>query len=421
MPRFTEESMREAAEAVARHGTKAAASRALGIPDSTLKDRYRAAEAAGLTKPPEEQADNSTESWRFTETDESAVFEGRIDSLDDAWEKSGLDRAVWEIERVLVNGWDVTMKGPDKLPIRAQNKQLKVTFRRKVAKVIADAADELMTRFRDAAPVIPKLSYKPIRDPVLYEISPFDAHFGKLCWSEETGTGYDLKTADRLYRDAIDGLLGRACGYNIERILFPIGQDFFHFENYEAVTPKSGNRLDVDSRLPKVLAAGCRAVFNAIERCLSVAPVHLIHTAGNHDPVTSYMLALWVEARFHHTPHVTVDRSARNRKTYRYGSTLLAFTHGDEEPKRDLPAIVMAENRNELAGVEHIEIHGGHFHKRGKIEFESVDTLRGDVVYRTLPSLSGRDGWHAKKGYGTMQSAEGYLWGQEGYIGHFAV
>jgi hypothetical protein len=52
----------------------------------------------------------------------------------------------------------------------------------------------------------------------------------------------------------------------------------------------------------------------------------------------------------------------------------------------------------------------------------SADTF-GSVRVRVLPSLSGTDAWHYRKGYvGSMRAAEAYLWSyDDGYAGHFSA
>ena len=112
-PPMSKDLMREAVTAFREHKTKSAAALALGIPRSTLRSRLAAAEMVGVD--PDAPKEERGESWRFTETDEAAVFEGRVDTVADAWRKSGLDRALWEVEKVVVNGWEgpVTMgQGP---------------------------------------------------------------------------------------------------------------------------------------------------------------------------------------------------------------------------------------------------------------------------------------------------------------------
>ena len=222
-----------------------------------------------------------------------------------------------------------------------------------------------------------------------------------------------------MYVDAVEDLLSKSASYNIEKILLPIGQDFFHINNAENTTVK-GTAQDVDGRPHKVFEAGYMAVIKAINNCLRTAPVEVLWIPGNHDRETSYYLAKYLEAYYRNTDHVTVDAGSKSRKYYHYGVTLLGFTHGNEEPHRDLPIIMASECSDIWNAVTCREWHVGHFHKRKETRYLAGDSF-GAVGVRILPSLSGTDKWHYDKGYvNSHRVAEAYLWNLEtGYAGHF--
>lgn len=258
----------------------------------------------------------------------------------------------------------------------------------------------------------------------MMEISLFDNHFGMLAWGPECGgKSQDLKIIERLYSNAVNYMLDSVDPDRdrFEKILFPVGSDFFHVNDTKNVTPQNKNPLDVDSRLAKIFSVGCMAVINAIEECRHVAPTKVVFVPGNHDSETSYFLCKYLEAWYRNCDDVSVDTGPAPRKFIRYGVNLIGLTHGSEEPWRDLPTIMATEVPGQWAETEHREWHVGHQHKRKQTQWLSADTI-GSVTVRMLPSLSRLDAWHYKKGYCSQKAAEAYLWSRNnGYVGHLSV
>lgn len=412
-PPLTDDQLLEAVAALNKHGNQTSAARSIGMSRSAFQNRLFHAKERGLYD---------------LQGPKHIVLrpEDRIDSLEAAWERSGLSPDTHYVSKVTVNGYDVTSKvleGGEEVLATQQNQQIKVEFKTSVPPETANVMETMAAKVRPAKAF--KAPKKPKRDPHMLEISLFDAHFGKMAWRLETGQDYDLKIAEKLYSEAVEDLLTYTSPYSVDKIVFPIGQDFFHIDNEKGVTPRGGNVLDRDGRLAKIIEVGCESVVAAVERCLQVAPVEIMWVPGNHDYVNSLWLIKYMEAYFRNTKHFTSDVGQNDqyspRKALVYGRTLLAYTHGDQEKHTALPSIIMAEHRDKMAEVDHIEIHTGHFHKAKSTDFVSVDTMPGDVRLRVLPSLSGRDAWHAMKGYGTIQAAEAYLWSRQGYAGHFSV
>jgi hypothetical protein len=359
---------------------------------------------------------------RVEESGDSRVLTLRsstVRTLEGALAEAKVDLGVWEVDRFTVNKWDQGQKREDGGAQVVELWQVKVWLKRVAPKPIVDAFEALCERLPAARPS--RAPRAKVTDPHLLELALFDAHFGKLCWGQETGSPYDVKIAARVYANAVDDLLARVAGYPIERVLYPIGEDFFQVDNWIGTTVK-GTPVDTDGRFQRTFETGVDAVTQSIERCLRVAPVKVIWVPGNHDKATSWYLAKVVQAYFRDDPRVVVNASPRSRKYHRYGTSLIGFTHGDEEPHRDLPTIMASEEPAEWAAVTCREWHVGHYHKKKETRYNAGDSF-GAVGVRVLPSLSGTDDWHYKKGYvKTLRAAEAYLWSrEEGYVGHFSV
>jgi hypothetical protein len=360
-------------------------------------------------------------------TDRGSVVARGLDirTLDQALAESKVDMEAWQVDRHVVNSWEVTIGGSQTKsgePETFTNYQVKVWLKRRVPAPLEEAIAKATDRLLRGRPPCHRPPRTKLPRDILLEVALYDAHFGKLAWRRETGTDYDLKIAEAIYQHAVEDLLGRVAGWPVGEILFPVGNDFLHAQNDEAQTPRGKNHLDTDGRLAKAFEAGILAVARAVDSCLTVAPVRLVWVPGNHDPQASYFLAKVLEARYAGRKGVVVDVGLNPRKYHRHGTCLLGMTHGSDERHRDLPLIMAGEQAEAWAETTCREWHIGHLHQRRQTVHLAGETV-GPVMVRILPSLSASDAWHHTKGYvGGPRAAEAYLWSASGgYVGHFSV
>jgi hypothetical protein len=332
-------------------------------------------------------------------TDNSGVIatcRRNVRNLQELLEFMQVDLEVWEVERHVINKWEVGAKDEKSVVQVTPLYQVKAWLRRKMPTALAHGLEKLETRLAKVSPKH-RRTVTPGADHML-EIALYDAHFGLLAWGKETGEDYDLKIAEQRYLAAVDELLARGKGCAPELIIFPIGNDFFHVNNPDNVTPTAHHLLDVDGRLPKVIEAGQMALIRAIDACTTIAPVQVLWIPGNHDPQTSYYLCRILAAWFRNHKGVSVDVSPSPRKYVRYGCTLLGFTHGNEERHSDLPTLMAGERKQDWSEARHYEWHVGHYHRKRETRYSAGDTF-GAVSVKTIPSICGTDAWHFKKGY----------------------
>lgn len=342
----------------------------------------------------------------------------RIRTPADALAFAEIDPKVWEIERQTVNSWEAAAKTEDGFQTITLW-QIKLQLKRRAPKYLTDGLDAIFKKMASHSPVSPTPRKRSTQNPHMLEISLFDSHFGKLCWYP--GKEFDSKIASRLYLDAVDELLEKTSDWNVESVLYPIGNDFFHVNSWGNTTAK-GTPMDVDAPFQQVFEVGVAAVINAVDRCLDTAPVKLLWIPGNHDLSTSWYLMKVLGAWYKSNKHVEINIEPQPRKYIHYGVNLIGFTHGNEEQHRDLPAIMAGEVPNEWANSSWREVHIGHFHRAKQIVVKHTDEY-GGVRIRTLPSLSGTDAWHYQKGYvNNQRAAEAYLWNKkDGYAGHLSA
>jgi len=344
-----------------------------------------------------------------------------VRTLEQALKASAVDTKVWEVERFVINKWDCVAKiepknSKKKVLAATELWQVKVFLRRKVPVTIEEGLKLFLAQVPAAK--TDRIFYEKHADPYLLEVSIWDHHFGKLAWGRETGENYDLKIAEQIYSDAAHELIEKSRGFNIDKIVLPIGQDFFHVDGPNNTTT-AGTPQDVDGRLAKIFATGQRALINLCDLLMGIAPVHILWVPGNHDWYTSWYLIKVLEAHYRHTRTVTVDASEMPRKHIEYGVNLLGYTHGCDEKHGSLPAIMAGQWPHEWARTTHREWKLGHFHRVKETHYNAAETIDG-VLVRVLPSLCGTDSWHFKKGYvGGMRAAQAFLYSaKRGYAAH---
>ena len=250
----------------------------------------------------------------------------------------------------------------------------------------------------------PSDHYSP--DSTLVEISLPDFHFGKEA-------DKSIAQQSKIYFETVRSLISRLKGYNIDRILLPIGNDMLNYDN-ATYTTTGGTNVSTNGHYHEVFKHACLAVIAAVDYLQEIAPVDVVIVQGNHDTMLSVALGEVVEARFYNNERVEVmNNPGEWRKYYQYGRNLIGFTHGNNEKATELPLIMAVEQPVMFAECPYRVWHLGHFHKHMVDEYQGVQVA-------VLPSLVGQDDWHKKMGYNSPKRAQAYIYnvvtGPEGFI-----
>lgn len=349
-----------------------------------------------------------------------------IKSLDELLKAAKVDLEAWKVKEYSVNKWDVTAFSGG-FPRTVQNYQVKArlekNFEMNAAKNAFEFFEEMCKTY--TPPIFSYSMSNPAnklnKENNLLEISIFDLHLGKLAWAGETGENYDTKIARERFLYSIETLLYRAENFNYDRILFPIGSDFFNSDTILNTTTH-GTPQDEDLRWQKTFDVGCRLLVDGIELLKQKGvPVDVIVIPGNHDFERSYYLGAFLNAWYRNDMQVKVDNGASPRKYYRYESVLIGLTHGSEEKEDSLPMLMATEKESKQHWSETLfhEWHLGHIHRKKTQKFTILDknkVLAEDlgVTIRYLSSLTGTEEWHHKKGFvGQIKAADAFIWNSE--------
>jgi len=348
---------------------------------------------------------------------------------------ANVDSETWKVKDHLINKWDVTMKileDGEWVAKTYQNWQVKARLERDIKFVKERIAGEVFQEMtKNYIPPVLHTNLKLKQDinenNNLLEISIFDLHIGKLAWGGETFENYDVKIARSRFMGSIEKLLKGASGFKYNRILFPIGNDFFNSDTMENTTTK-GTPQDEDLRWQKTFDVGSRLLIDAINLLKQTGvPIDVVVIPGNHDFERSYYLGSVLKAWFNQDSAVNIDNHASPRKYYRFGNVLLGLTHGGEEKEASLPMLMATDvpSKPLWSETKFHEWHLGHIHRKRNVNYTVLDKSRSlnedlGVSIRYLSSLTGTEEWHHKKGFvGSTKAADGFVWNHEfGLVAH---
>ena len=246
----------------------------------------------------------------------------------------------------------------------------------------------------------------------LLVINPADIHIGKYANELETGEQYDCETAVVRVLEGIEGLIQKSKGFDIDRVLFCVGNYVLHIDNVYNTTTK-GTHQDTDGKWWEHYEIALMLYVKCIETLRQIAPVDVIHSMSNHDYQSGFHLAHTLKSWFRKTDDVSFDITVSNRKYYKYGNNLIGLEHGDGAKMDKLP-LLMAQEKPEMwskSKFRYWYLH--HIHHKVKHKWlDAKDYIGVTVEYMRSPSSA--DSWHSRKGFcGAYKACEAFVHDKE--------
>jgi len=275
-------------------------------------------------------------------------------------------------------------------------------FSKPQQKSYEDVRDVIVAEMKKHAPVYPKIVYPKHKEAHLLVIDPADIHFGKLATAYESGDDYNIKIAKKRVLEGVAGLLSKAQGFSIDKILFVIGNDVLHIDNPQRKTT-AGTPQDTDGMWFEAFLKAKETIVEVIESLIPIAPVHIQYDPSNHDYMSGFYFADTINSWFHNCESVTFNTSISHRKYFKYGNSLIGTTHGDGAKTADLPLLMAQESAADWSQTTHRYFYIHHLHH--KIKNDHIG-----VTVESLRSASGTDSWHHRNGYQHAPKAvEGFI------------
>ena len=211
----------------------------------------------------------------------------------------------------------------------------------------------------------------------MLEIPLFDMHWGVSFMDH-----YDSLLAD---------ILHLIHSRHWDRIIIPVGQDFFH--NDSIVNPVTTKGTVVDKvDMTRAVKEGRQFIMSIIDASLNNSNnTRVFYSAGNHDRSISWMFMQVLLERYGHD---IVDDSMEYRKVFTYGKNSVMVTHGDSKQAtaKNLAHIFPISYPEEFAQAKTREVHSGHLHH------ESEADIYG-VMVRRLSSGAAVDDWSNRQDF----------------------
>jgi len=265
---------------------------------------------------------------------------------------------------------------------------------------------------------VPKFGKQVMSDKIGL-INIYDSHLNKQNITETTNSASTIENNVRIFREAFASLFDRCFADNVEKVVFPIGNDFYNDDNHGFTT--SGTPQDVFPDWSNSFTLGLNAIRWCVDYSLSKGvKIDLITVYSNHDQNKLWYLSKCLELIYEGNDNVNLDFQRIQFKFYEYGKCMLAFSHGNTGKTNDFHNI-MASLQPEMWGrTKHRSMWLGHFHSSKQYKYLNHEDRRG-VELHYMRAMSNTDTWHYSNGYvGIPKSCTAHIIDKEkGIIGNW--
>lgn len=235
----------------------------------------------------------------------------------------------------------------------------------------------------------------------LFVVDLADIHIGKLSDSFETGEDYNNQIAVKRVKEGLEGLIDKASGHKIDKILFVGGNDILHIDTPKRTTT-SGTYQDTDGMWYSNFLIAKQLYIELLNRLLEIADIHFVFNPSNHDYTSGFFLADVIQTYFKDCKNITFDCSIAHRKYFVYGQNLIGTTHGDGGKIEQLP-LAMAHESKDWSNCKHKYIYTHHVHHKNSKDYMGV-------CVESLRSPSATDSWHHRNMYQhSPKAVEGFI------------
>ena len=217
------------------------------------------------------------------------------------------------------------------------------------------------------------------------EISLSDFHLAKRHIDGDNSPSVRCK---RYFEAATNLIYDVKALYDIDRIVFPISNDFFHTDNFHHQTT-AGTPQETIVDYAHEYELGFALLVDTIGMLKNVCKeLHVVLVQGNHDRTKSYYLAHALDVYFNAEPNIYFDREHSVVKATMLGETFIGYHHGNCKIE-DLPLLFATHpDYSVMFGyAKYREVHTGDKHHYMAKEVKGVRIQQ-------MPSLSGTDRWH---------------------------
>jgi len=359
------------------------------------------------------------------ETAVAASLSTQIKTLNELLKATEVDLKIWEVERHVINKWEVAMREPSttvggasgkatvvggkghertlwtrgsSTPLHETLFQIKIWLKRKSPQILAGEA--LIRKLEANAPIlpIPAIRSKKLGTRRALEVCIMDPHIGLLCQKPEADAPWNIDLAAATIMRAIDDLVEKAQLFGpFEQVFAPMGNDFTHADNvFHTTTAGTAQPEAMDWHHVYEQAEGI--AIEMVNKLREVARhVYIYEIPGNHSRMADFTLAHVLRAYFRHDKNIHIDASSSPYKLHRFGTTLIGYEHGHSIPPIRLASLMANERRQDYAECDYREWHLGDQHRKGSSNPAAFEEQGVSVEY--IPALVAPNAWHRIKAF----------------------
>jgi len=264
-----------------------------------------------------------------------------------------------------------------------------------------DFSKKLIEQLKAFSPKFVPLQRTPEHEGHLLVIDPCDIHLGKLASAFETGEDYNNQIAVQRVLEGVRGIVNKARGYPIDKILFIGGNDILHIDTPKRTTT-AGTPQDTDGMWYDNFLMAKQLYVDVLEMLIPVADVHFVYNPSNHDYTNGFFLADVIQTYYRNCKNITFDCSIAHRKYFTYHDNLIGTTHGDGAKIENLP-LLMAQESPQWSATKHRYIYTHHVHHKTSKDFIGI-------TVESMRTVTGTDSWHSRNGYQhSPKAVEGFI------------
>jgi hypothetical protein len=300
----------------------------------------------------------------------------------------GYDILQWELVSARNNIWNVYSKQDgvqilysSKITVKPRSEYLwnEEDIQRIINNIRIDYSDKIN--------IIPK-RYDDSGNILVLPIADF--HYNLLADEYSTGNNYNTEIAKEYYYHVLNDVVERTMHERFEKVLFVVGNDFVNADNINGTTTK-GTPQDNNTAWFNIINNVTQLIVDGVSILGTIAPVDVLYVPSNHDLHTMYGIMQIVNAWFRNDKNVKVDSSPLPRKYYKFGETLLGFSH--DIKVKDALQIFTSEAKDMWSYCTHMIWILAHLHK------QMIYDKQGYLEIKRLPTISGWSRWSNNNGY----------------------
>jgi hypothetical protein len=279
----------------------------------------------------------------------------------------GFDKESWELVNAKNNIWNVHSKQDGVQTLYSS----KITVKPRVNGFDLNKLLDVIAK--EVKPIIIEKELTSTPSSKLLEIPLYDMHFGVS----------DLT----YYQPHLHEIVYKIRSRSWDKILFVIGQDLLHNDNFKGQTASGTfiEKVDMVKAFDEVLQFYTTLITEAIKNSQSV---ECRYVKGNHDESISYGFFRTLQATF---PQVDFIGTLKQRSAFTWEKVFIGLSHGDKGANRILENFI-SEFGKLIANADVKEVHLGHLHSE-----KSNDKF--GITQRTLSTANKTDDWHDDMGF----------------------